>query len=181
MRIQFRKISNDQHELVVDLPSGQRHSMRCETRSYLLHDFLHYCVESEAGLESGFWGSLAAGRPLAELNERAQMVAELATSDPAEVPAGVDGELLMVEGVVGAMHGLTKGVAAADLFAGMLRYAEARGRPWPSWLDAAFVERVAERMRRVRGQWAATAFGEPMTLTWPAVRDASGASSVSEN
>lgn len=41
----------------------------CETRSYLVHDLLHYAVESEAGLSGGFWGNLARGKTLADMND----------------------------------------------------------------------------------------------------------------
>ena len=39
----------------------------------------------------------------------------------------------------------------------------------PPWLDVAFAERVAERLRRLQGQWKATAFGGAMELVFGAV------------
>lgn len=169
MRIVFRRQSDQHHALTIEV-AGRTESMRCETRSYLLHDLLHYAVESEAALASGFWGALAAGRSLAELAERAKAVADLAKLDPAARPAGGDGDLLMIEKVVGVMHGATKGVAAGELFAGVQRYGAASGTVWPAWLTLPFIEAVIERMRHLRGRWAATPFGEAMVLEWPAAR-----------
>ena len=63
MRILFRKISGEQHGLTVVRPDGRRESLVCETRSVLMHDFIHYAVESAARIESGFWGLLARATP----------------------------------------------------------------------------------------------------------------------
>ena len=49
---------------------GRVERVECETRSYLVRDLLHYAVESEAGLEGGFWGHLARGKTLADMNDR---------------------------------------------------------------------------------------------------------------
>ncbi len=37
----------------------------------------------------------------------------------------------------------------------------------PDLVDAAFVARLFERLRRVTGQWQTTPFHVPMTLWWP--------------
>lgn len=166
MRIRFNKISDDRHQLMVAWPDGRSETVSCETRSLLLHDLLHYAVESEARLNDGFWGSLAAGASLAALNARAAGVASLAASTETLDPADADVGLLLVERVVGALHGTTKGIAAGPMFEGLQRFASAIERPWPGWLDEAFVERMIERMRVLRGRWAATPFGGTIELRW---------------
>jgi hypothetical protein len=42
MRGIFSKLSDDQHRLEIVRTDGQREQMSCETRSYLVHDLLHY-------------------------------------------------------------------------------------------------------------------------------------------
>ena len=37
---------------------------------HLVHDLLHYAAEQEAGVQTGFWGTLASGRTLADMNDR---------------------------------------------------------------------------------------------------------------
>ena len=78
----------------------------------LAHDFIHYAVEGEAGIRGGFWGTLAGGRTLAEMNDWARVYL-----------AGGDAELAAVERLVGALSGAAKGRPAAELVQGLARYA----------------------------------------------------------
>ena len=89
MKIRFERIDDARHRLTVDHDTAV-----CETKSLLLHDFLHYAIEKEAGLETGFWGTLASGRTFAELRQY---------SNP---------DLAVVEKIVGALHPSTKGWSA---------------------------------------------------------------------
>ena len=60
VRLSFVKMTDERHALEVVRDDGRRERVECETRSYLMHDLLHFAVESEAG---GLWGRLAAGFP----------------------------------------------------------------------------------------------------------------------
>jgi hypothetical protein len=66
----FQKLTDDQHSLQVVRDDGSREEIECETRSFLEHDLLHFAVEREAGLHSGFWGHVARGMTLARMNDR---------------------------------------------------------------------------------------------------------------
>jgi hypothetical protein len=116
---------------------------------------LHYAVESEAKLETGFWGNLAKGKTLAEMNDRTGRAME------AEGP-----EMAAIEQLVGALHGSTKGRSPAEMVEGIRRFAEGLGSTVPGWLTDAFVAAVQERMRQLVGRWKATPFGASMDLTW---------------
>jgi hypothetical protein len=154
MRISFVKQSDDEHVLEIAREDGRRERVVCETRSYLLHDLLHFAVETEGGLTGGFWGQLARGTTLAEMNAR-------------NGPLGPESaELAAIEKLVGALHGATKGRSAEELVAGMRRFAEALDGTLPDWLTERFVSGVQERLRRLRGHWNATAYGQSMDLTW---------------
>ncbi len=154
MKIRFHKLTDDRHVLELVRADGRRERVECETRSYLMHDLLHFAVEREAGLEIGFWGALAAGKTLAELNDRS-------------IPMDASPELAMVEHVVGALHGLTRQQPAAEVAAGLRRYAEANDATRPAWLTDEMIEGAQERMRQLRGHWNATPFGGVMELDWP--------------
>jgi hypothetical protein len=156
MRIILGKISDDRHSLTIVRDDGRREQVECETRSYLMHDLLHFAVESEGRLREGFWGTLAAGRSLAEMNEREN-----------GGPMAATPELMAIEQTVGALSGLTKGRSAAELVAGMRRFAESLGGELPAWLTESFVEAVQERMRSLTGRWRATPFRGEMDLEWP--------------
>jgi hypothetical protein len=157
VRILFTKISDDVHLLAIEQAGKPREEVRCETRSYLLHDLLHYAVETEARLAGGFWGSLASGKTLAQMNDRTG--AGMKDADP---------DLATIEQIVGALHGSTKGIDAADLIAGLRRFAAALDQTLPDWANEALIVGVQERMRRLQGHWRATPHGGVMELAWPA-------------
>ena len=156
MRILFEKITDERHRLVIERAPGAREAVECETRSYLLHDFLHYAVESEARLATGFWGNLAAGKTLADMNDRTG--ASMKEAAP---------EMGAIEQLVGALHGSTKGITAGELVAGIRRFAASLGATTPDWLTEPFVVAVQERLRRLQGHWRANPFGGVMELPWP--------------
>ena len=154
MRVSFVKLSDERHALEIVREDGRRERVECETRSILMHDLLHFAVESEGGLTGGFWGRLAAGTTLAEMNDRTR-------------PVGPESaELAAIEQLVGALHGATKGRTPEELVAGMRRFAEALGQELPDWLTESFVGRVKERLRRFVGHWNATPYGSSMALDW---------------
>ena len=158
MRILFRKLSDERHELAISRSAsastntGSWETVECETRSYLTHDLLHYAAEAEAGVQSGFWGRLAAGATLAEMNDRARPM---------------DDEMAAIEQIVGALSASVKGRSAAEVVAGMRRFASSLGSTMPPWLTEAFVLAVQERMRQLVGRWKATPRGSALDLRWP--------------
>jgi hypothetical protein len=154
MRVSFVKLDDERYALEIVRDDGRRERVVCETRSTLLHDLLHLAVESEGGLTGGFWGSLARGTTLAEMNDRTR-------------PVGPESaELAAIEQLVGALHGATKGLSPEELVAGMRRFAEALDASLPDWLTESFVARVTERLRRLRGRWNATPCGASMDVDW---------------
>jgi hypothetical protein len=171
MRIALHKISDDRHALELIRESGARERVECETRSFLLHDLLHYAVESEARLAAGFWGELAHGKTLAQMNDRTG--AEEAAARGMAFAAMSD-ELAAIEQVVGVLSGLTKGRNSAELVSGMRRYAENLGTSLPDWVSVELVDAVQERMRRLIGHWKATPYGGTMELQWELSAQAAG-------
>lgn len=156
LRILLRKLSDERHVLEVVRGDGRSERIECETRSYLCHDLLHYAVEAEARLDSGFWGTLARGRTLEQMNDR---------SGAAMAAAG--SVMPMIEQIVGAMSAAVKGQPAEEVVASLRRNATAL--PWsiPAWFHVEFVAAVQERMRRLLGRWRATPFGGALELRWP--------------
>src|SRR4051812_28698988 len=106
MRICFHKISDARHALEIVHEDGRRERVECATRSYLIHDFLHYAVESEAKLQGGFWGNLAAGKTLADMNDRTGVALKSAAP-----------EMAVIEQLVGALSGAVKGKTAREMVA----------------------------------------------------------------
>jgi len=156
VHILLRKLSDDRHVLQIIREDGRSEEVECETRSYLHHDLLHYAVEAEARLDGGFWGNLAKGKTLAQMNERTGKAMQ------AESP-----QMMAIEQVVGALSAIGKGGSAAAIFAAIHDAATSAGVAFPTWLTSALASAVEERMRRVLGQWKATPYGESMALSWP--------------
>ena len=62
MLIHLTRLTNERHRLEFVRDDGTRETHELETRSSLLHDLVHYAVETEAGLNASFYGRLASGK-----------------------------------------------------------------------------------------------------------------------
>ena len=156
MLVRLTRLTNERHRLEFVRDDGTREARELETRSALLHDLVHYAVETEAGLGASFYGQIASGKTYEELT--------------AEPPA--DAEAMQTEAVVARIQGMAKN----DTFSGVdpERFAEslaagfrALGREPPTWLSGELILRVRERLRRVQGQWRATPFHQTLELQFP--------------
>ena len=156
MRILLQKLSDERHVLQIIRADGSSEQVDCETRSYLNHDLLHYAVEAEAHLEGGFWGNLAKGKTLTQMNDRTGKAMQ------AEAP-----QMMAIEQVVGALAGIGKGGSAGAIFAAVHDAATSAGVAFPDWLTLELATAVQERMRGLVGHWKATPYGGSMALPWP--------------
>lgn len=155
MHVLLTKISDTRHRIEVVRNDGSREKAELETRSFLVHDFVHYAVETTAGMTSGFFGMLAAGAPLGQINDAN------ATWDP-------DSQIGLAESIVGPMQTVMRGRAdAADLIAGLDGMFTATGKKLPEWVTADFIAKVEEEYRRLWGAWKATPYSGQLVLVWP--------------
>jgi hypothetical protein len=156
MRIRLTKLNDARHALEIERDDGRRERVELETRSTLLHDLTHFAVEEAAGLDAGFFGSLAAGKTLAELAQGA-----------AEGMGQYAGEALQIERTVAVLQRMPKtgeGPGAAhDRITAMLAV---QGERPPAWFTLELVTGVHDRMRRLLGHWMATPYGSAMELDW---------------
>jgi hypothetical protein len=158
MRVLFTKLSDERHAMEIVRADGTGERVELRSREFLFHDLLHYAVESALGTEGGFWGALAAGKTLADLNDRTgEAMGELAF--------GVAG----VEPVIGMMTGVVKSnETAAEVLKPVRGYIEALGQEPPAWCSTEFIDDVRERMRRLLGRWNAVPYRATMEIPWPA-------------
>lgn len=154
MLIRFIKLTNERHRFETVHAGRVVESRELETRSFLLHDLVHYAVEAEAGLRSSFFGRLAAG----------------CSYDALTMPDSDAGaEAMQTERVVAIIQTASRREDWPSLdetaFAARLVEAfRATAEDAPAWLTADLVARVRERLRRVLGQWRATPYGLAMEL-----------------
>jgi len=163
MQIRLRKISDLRHRLDIVRDDGSRDAVELTSRSFLIHDFLHYTVEMCAGLKASFWGMLASGKSFKDVHESFAMVG------PADRAACLQSEAAVTEAIVGALTGVVQDRADAKAaIAGITRLFEAQDRTLPAWLTVTFVEGVREQMQRLRGEWRAVPFGGEMAIEFDA-------------
>jgi hypothetical protein len=154
MRILLTKISDKQHALEIVRTDGSREAVELVTREFLFHDLLHYAVESSLPTQRGFWGTLAGGKTISDLNDRtAEAVKENADA------------LYLAEGIVGVMSSVVA-MPANEAFAKLLWLSTSQGQEQPEWCTERFVADVCERMRSLQGQWKATPYGKSMEIAW---------------
>ena len=165
MRIRITKLTDLRHRFEVLRERGVAEAAELETRSLLLHDFLHYAAEEAAGLQHGFYGRLAAGDSLASLShpESGPMADAPPPREDARQPS-----LATIEPVVGALTSFAKGDLSIESALERFELAASSGAlERPSWVDAAFLERVRARLGQLTGHWKALRHGESLELTWP--------------
>jgi len=157
MLIRLTRLTNERYRLEFVRDDGTHETRELETRSTLLHDLVHYAVETEAGLNASFYGRLARGETY-----------EALTAGPP-----LDAEPLQTELVVVRIQGIAKNdtwstVEPESFVESIAAGFRAVGNEPPAWLTGDLIVRVRERLRRVQGQWRATPFHQTLALEFPA-------------
>jgi len=114
----------------------------------LVHDLVHYAVEMEVPFREGFYGLLAKGKCLSELNDQAQ-----------PWPTGT--EIAAAESLVGPLQTMLKGPFDPEV--ARSKFDMFSDNP-PS---VELLTRIGNRFRAVHGKYLATRFGETLELDWP--------------
>ena len=157
MRVLLTKLDDRRHVLAIERAGRATERMELETRSTLYHDLTHFGVESAAGLERGFFGSLAAGKTLAELAGKVE-----------DHPAHYTGEMLEIERTVAVLQRLAKSdedpIALHEQITSML---DLQNESPPRWFTPELATEVRQRLRSLVGRWRATPYGKTMALEWP--------------
>jgi hypothetical protein len=157
MQIRLTRLTNERHRLELVRDDGTREAHVLETCSTLLHDLVHYAVESEAGLTASFYGRLARGETYQAM-----------TTVPATGPESSQTEIVVVR-IQGIAKNDTWSAVDPQSFVESIAAAfRVVGDEAPAWLTSSLVMRVRERLRRVLGQWRATPFHQTLALEFPA-------------
>jgi hypothetical protein len=159
MKIYLTKLTPERHALEIVRRDGSRDRVELETKSLWLHDFLHFAIETEAGLQDGFWGSLAAGKTMAQMNPTSSREAR-------DYVGQASPNMMEIEQTVGMLTGAAKGRGAREMYEGYRMMREAQGEKPAAWITPEFIERVQERMRQLVGHWNGTPFGAAMAIEW---------------
>ena len=142
MKIEFTKVSDEQHRVCViraDLSTGEA---TLHSRSFLRHDFAHLAIELELPLRNGYWGLVADG---CSLSGKGMGGVEIQT---AELLAGPIQTLMRIE-------------ADVDKYLELLR------RIQPKIASLELASRIRTKGQQLQGHWKATPFRGAMVTDWP--------------
>lgn len=175
MEITFKKTGARTYEVGVLRDDGVTLRVRTPDKPLKIpHDIAHYVVERELRMESGFWGSIAAGMVFGTV----QIISGRQPPHAAERSAAL-------------IKASYREQAAAELYVAVLQRVAAEGkgqdfryvsscldevwRPfrWPRpHVTAQDAVRVCRALREAEEQWAALPVGESVTVIWPTVKRA---------
>jgi hypothetical protein len=156
MLIRLTRLTNERHRIEFVRDDGTRETHELETRSTLLHDLVHYAVETEAGLDASFYGRLASGKTYESLT----------MEQPAD-PEPLQTEIVVVRIQSVAKNDTWSSVDPKRFVAEIAAGFEVLSHAAPKWLTADLIVRVRERLRRVQGRWRATPFHQALVLEFP--------------
>lgn len=171
MEVTFTRLAGAAYSVSVLRSDGVTLSLRPAGASRALpHDLAHFVVESELGLEQGFWGCVAAGAVIPGLavvsgrrrphaTERSHAVLRTAGQRPTEAEHMVK---VVLEVAIGRMDERAPSRALALINDGWRPPGRSRARIGPADLA-----RVCNRVRQVKASWLELAAGEALTLAWP--------------
>ncbi|MCE9644104.1 hypothetical protein K8Q93_02610 [Candidatus Parcubacteria bacterium] len=153
LTLRFTKISAIHHRFEYRREDGSGESLELESKAFLLHDFIHLALESEAKLAHSFYGMLAAGNSYDTMTPEA-MGEELMT-----------GERGVTERLVGGLTGVIRdALTPEDFLAAMQNAFDAYHEPMPEWLTKEAVTKIKNRFQNLWGQWKSTPYGETLEL-----------------
>ena len=131
------------------------------------HDLVHYVVETELGLDRGFWGLVAAGHAPEQIVEMAKAAGH-ASAKRAEKPQPHFIEAIQVERIVESFEAefWSRGADSAALRAMAQAGCDQSLVPCPELSDLA-ISQARTRLTGLAEQWANCAIGESLILDWP--------------
>jgi len=167
VRITITK-GKDEDRLDIQRQDGSSVTTSFPHKGPIPHDFVHYAVESEIGMHTGFWGLVAAGHHPEDIQEIAKAAGH-ASAKRAEVPDDRFVAVIQSERIVEAFEADHWSGGSGDP-AGVIFMAEAGCVqsliPLPPALDEAAVTRVRQRIADFASRWTTTAMGEAICLDW---------------
>lgn len=136
LTVRFQRTSPTHHRIAYHRTDGSWEEAIVETKSLLIHDFLHFALESEAGLIGGFYGLLAQG----------YSYGQLAGKEPDDFPMG---EAQNVERVVGPLSSAIKeNIDPHEFLGAMDNLFSAYGESLPAWLTEEVLLRTEARFKK---------------------------------
>jgi hypothetical protein len=171
MRITITKQARDDR-IDICRDDGSSVSTTFPHKGPISHDFVHYAVESELGLSTGFWGLVAAGHRPEDIQEIAKAAGH-ASAKRAEIPDEGFVAAIQSERIVEAFEADHWSGASGDP-AGVILMAQAGCAQshvaLPLALDEAATTRLRKQIADFAARWTTLAPGEAIGLEWDEAR-----------
>lgn len=166
MRIEITK-GQAEDRITIARADGSRAETRFPKKGPVPHDAVHWFVERELCLATGFWGMVAAGMHPEAIQDLAKAAGH-ASAKRAEGPGGEIVELLQAERLVECFEAdlWSPGGAVADLVAlgeGACGFSHV---PPPVGFNEAAVERIRSALGAFAQVWVAAPQGHCATFEW---------------
>lgn len=171
MEITFTKAAPRKYEVLLRRDDGVVLAVPSFDRpARLPHDIAHFIVESELGLQRGFWGLLAAGVIFPNMSVASGRVRPHAAERSRSLLKEAGQQPIEAEVLVSVLLGIAEEGVDEDWPEVSARLNNAwrprRSQRGPVSQDE--VRRVCRRLREVAEQWEALRVGEGMTVRWAA-------------
>jgi hypothetical protein len=142
VNIIFTKNNPATHTITIFKDGEKWDEVTLDTKTYFLHDLVHYCVESELRLKQGFWGMIDQGYKMDQLSGKTNELTD---------------ELRRIEHIVGATQSVYSGYMSAEMFhenLKVIQYSVSEG----------FLEKVMEKVKSVTDKWTYLPVGDSLKL-----------------
>lgn len=143
MKISFKKINLSTHQLSVSENDNMMLQASLDSFTYLLHDIVHFCVESELKIKDGFWGLISQGYHPHQLSGKENELTHT---------------LRLTEHIVGPVQSIFNGHMPAGLFQ------ETMEQIGFSCDYSHFLEEVLFRIEHIINEWKFLPIGEVLEL-----------------
>jgi len=146
---------------------GSRAGSRFPKKGTVPHDAVHYLVEKTIGLKAGFWGLVAAGHPIKDIQDMAKQAGH-ASATRAEVPQAHIIELLQAERLVECFEAeLWGGGSDPVTFRHVAQAACDSSHVAMPMLSDDVIAAIVGEMTALQAQWVTAPEGHMISFAWP--------------
>jgi hypothetical protein len=174
MEVTFTKLTGRRYEMTVVRERGPQLAPRQGPgyHDYLPHDAVHFLVEAEAGLSSGIFGQIAAGRNNLFTTADPALRRHQARREAKRRPVGT------------SKADMARSESLASLCVPLWELRTGHRLELPEWrsridrdpLTSPVVQRILARLDEFAGSWNSLPVGGGITLSWPLSRQGNAGS-----
>lgn len=130
------------------------------------HDFVHFVVEKEFGFSDGFWGYVAKGNSISDIQEIVKNAGH-ASSKRAKIPDEHIVELLQAERLVECFEAdQWSSGTDSDTFRDVVNAACASSHVPVPTIDDRSIEKIRVQLSEFTAKWTTIPIGDMVQITW---------------